>query len=131
MLMELYKINQRSKKWYISIFYWCLGTSVTNAWLLYRKHFKKINTNQRHVFLLKFQMGIAHDLLQCTESSIVSIDSTPSSSPLQSKKYTIQPNPSNLLRYDKQEHWVVFGQKGRCRFCKTGTPMSKSWGSKG
>ena len=140
MLMELYKINHRSKKWYIRIFYWCLGTSVTNAWLLYRKHFKKINPNQRHISLLKFQMEIAHDLLQCTallskkrgrpsnvekESSIVSIDSTPSSSPLQSKKYTFQPNPPNLLRYDKQEHWVVFGQKGRCRFCKTGTPMSK------
>lgn len=62
MLMELYKINHRSKKWYIRIFYWCLGTSVTYAWLLYRKQLNLVNPNQKHIPLIKFQSEIAHEL---------------------------------------------------------------------
>ena len=52
------------------------------------------------------------------ETSKVSTDSPSNSrSSLQSKKYRFQPYPPNSLRYYKQEHWVVFGEKGRCRFC--------------
>ncbi|KAK9737022.1 Transposase IS4 [Popillia japonica] len=40
MLMELYKINHRSAKWYTR-----LGTAVTNSWLLYRKHLKMVEPN--------------------------------------------------------------------------------------
>ncbi|XP_052855098.1 piggyBac transposable element-derived protein 3-like [Drosophila gunungcola] len=143
MLMELYKINHRSRKWYIRIFYWCLGTSMTNAWLLYRKNFHFLNPNQKYIPLIKFQMEVAHELLQCTystsfekkrgrpsnmqrENSIISLGSPTSSvSSNQSKKYKFQPNPTNSMRYDCMEHWVVFTEKGRCRLCKTGTPMSK------
>lgn len=34
MLMELYKINHKSTKWYRRIAYWCIGAAVVNAWLL-------------------------------------------------------------------------------------------------
>ncbi|XP_049302012.1 piggyBac transposable element-derived protein 3-like [Bactrocera dorsalis] len=47
MLMELYKINHRSRKWYIRVFYWCLGTSVINAWLLYRKHLRLLEPKKK------------------------------------------------------------------------------------
>ena len=35
MLIELYRINIRSKKWYMRIVYWCLGVAVVNSWLMY------------------------------------------------------------------------------------------------
>ncbi|XP_054083710.1 piggyBac transposable element-derived protein 2-like isoform X2 [Zeugodacus cucurbitae] len=142
MLMELYKVNHRSRKWYIRIFYWCLGTSVTNAWLLYRKHLNLLHPKQKHIPLIKFQLEIADALLQSTSSAVSmqrkrgrpsnaerndSDTNSPSSSVSShnTKKYRFQPNPPETKRYDKTEHWVVFGEKGRCRLCKTGTPMSK------
>ena len=39
MLQNLYRLHHKSKKWYMRIFFWILGTSVINAWLLYRKEY--------------------------------------------------------------------------------------------
>lgn len=145
MLMELYKINHRSRKWYIRVFYWCLGTSVINAWLLYRKHLRLLGPNKKYMPLIQFQLEIANTLLQYTSSEdyvtkkrgrpsnaendrpTSSLCNSPSSSvsSQSTKMYRVQPNPPNTRRYDKLEHWVVFDEKGRCRLCKTGTPMSK------
>jgi len=38
MLIELYRIDIRGKKWYMRLFYYFLDLSVVNAWLLYRRH---------------------------------------------------------------------------------------------
>ena len=65
-LLEIYRINQRSKNRHFNIFFWCLRTSVTNAWQLYSKHIEKIIPHLQRITLLKFKMEIAHDLLQCT-----------------------------------------------------------------
>lgn len=151
MLMELYKVNHRSKKWYMRIFYWCLSTSVINSWLLYRRHSKIISPHHKHMPLIKFQLQIAHALLNATSSfssaiqrkrgrpsanSFTSLVDPPASSPsssvtsehastLGSKVRKVTPNPPNSKRYDEKNHWVVWGAKGRCRLCKTGTPSSK------
>lgn len=147
MLMELYKINHRSVKWYMRIFYWSLGTAVTNSWLLYRKHLKMVEANAKHMPLIKFQMEIANELLNAAQpfSSSVQrkrgrpsgnileqekIDSAPSSpssftSSSSSKRHKVTYDPPNSKRYDESGHWVVWGDKGRCRLCKTGTPLSK------
>ena len=37
-----------------------------HQFLMHGKHFEKINLNQKHIYLLQFQMEIAHDPLQCT-----------------------------------------------------------------
>lgn len=145
MLMELYKINHRSAKWYMRIFYWALGTSVTNSWLLYRKHLKMVEPKAKHMPLIKFQMDIANELLNAGPPSSVqkkrgrpsanilekeeasSAPSSPSSSApsSSSKRRIINHDPPNSKRYDESGHWLVWGGKGRCRLCKTGTPLSK------
>jgi len=104
-----------------------------------------MHPNQKYIPLIKFQMEVAHELLQSTpttsftkkkgrplfeqrESSVISLGSSSSSvSSMQSKKYKFQPDPKYSLRYDDVGSiwWVVFGEKGRCRLCKTGIPMSK------
>ena len=44
MMLELYRTDIRSKKWYMHIVYYCLDVAVLNAWLLYRRHLiQKIN----------------------------------------------------------------------------------------
>lgn len=145
MLMELYKVNHRSNKWYMRLFYWCLGTAVTNSWLLYRKHLKICEPNTKHMPLITFQMEIANELLTATSSfpsyvtkkrgrpsgtsmqslEIDSTPSSPSSDTSSSKRRKITSDPTTSKRYDETSHWVVWGEKGRCRLCKTGTPLSK------
>ena len=38
MLMSLYRIDHRSKKWYRRIFYWSIHLGTVNGWLIYRRH---------------------------------------------------------------------------------------------
>lgn len=128
MLMELYKVNHRSRKWYIRIFNWCLGTSVTNAWMIYTKHLRLLQSNKKHILLMQLQLEIANALLQYTSSSADSIqrkrgrpsnaeNNKPTSSvgispstsvtSQSTKKYRFQSNPPDTKRYDKEDHWVV------------------------
>ena len=38
MLLETYNVRQRTAKYYMNIFYYCIGISVNNSWLLYGRH---------------------------------------------------------------------------------------------
>lgn len=129
------------------IFYWSLGTAVTNSWLLYRKYLQMVEPIAKHMPLIKFQMEIANDLLNASLSSsstaqrkrgrlsaniieqeeVNSAPSSPSSLASSSsyKRRKVTSDPPTSRRYDDSGHWVVWGEKGRCRLCKTGTPLSK------
>ncbi len=48
MLLSLYRICQRSVKYYMHIFYYCLGVSVSNGWLLYRRHSEQKGISNKH-----------------------------------------------------------------------------------
>uniref|UniRef100_A0A0K8VPL0 PiggyBac transposable element-derived protein 1 n=1 Tax=Bactrocera latifrons TaxID=174628 RepID=A0A0K8VPL0_BACLA len=50
MLLNLYKINHRSEKWYMRIVYWCISTVVVNSWLLYRRDLKNQVTRTKYVY---------------------------------------------------------------------------------
>jgi len=74
--------------------------------------------------IIKIQMEVAHELLQCTdstlfkkkrvrpsnaqrESSVIPLGSPSSSVSSNQSKFRSQPDPTTSLRYDKFEHWVV------------------------
>lgn len=61
MLLELYRIDIRSNKWYMRIFFWCLGVAVTNNWLLCRRH-QSQRGKKDELSLLAFQSQIAFGL---------------------------------------------------------------------
>ena len=66
MLLSLYLIPLKSRKYYVPIFYYLLKICVTNSWLLYRCHVTMKNTKtkkRKHMSLLEFQIHIADDLL--------------------------------------------------------------------
>lgn len=147
MLSELYKINHRSKKWYMRIVYWCLSTSVVNSWLLYRRDLKDQDGRTKHMSLLDFQLSIANELLHASDiapvnhrkrgrpstsmqtdspsptPSDISNVSSQSSSSSAKRSYILEPPKS--MRLDQVGHWVEWGAKGRCRLCQTGIPKSK------
>ena len=39
MFQALYRLDHKSRRWYMRIFYWILASSVVSAWLRYRKDF--------------------------------------------------------------------------------------------
>ena len=63
MLMELYRIDLRSKKWYMRIVLYCISVAVVNAWMLYRRHAAQLHTNPKSIVALKdFQSQLAYAL---------------------------------------------------------------------
>src|SRR5678815_2772656 len=66
MLIELYRINFKSRKWYTRIFYYLLDLSVVNAWLLYRRvHVSKGLLKKNIMPLVYFKTAIADGLMNC------------------------------------------------------------------
>ena len=61
MLMSLYRVSWRTRKWYHHIFYHTLNMCVINAWLVYKRdcEFHKITFMK----LLDFQAQIARSLM--------------------------------------------------------------------
>jgi len=57
MLLALYKIDRRSKKYYNRIIYYLLGVCIVNAWIIY-----KINTGEK-IGLLEFTIEVALSLM--------------------------------------------------------------------
>ena len=57
MLMSFYRIQHKSKKWYMRIFFWILHTAIVNGWILYRKHVDS------RVKLLDFTVDVAYSLI--------------------------------------------------------------------
>ena len=126
MLLALYRICQRSVKYYMHIFYYCLGISVANGWLLHRRHSEQKGINRKHhLTLLKFKAQVANSLLHSGKSSGVK-RGRPSlqEDDLKRGKRGRQPSvptPSADVRKDGVGHLPHFADKQqRCNHCKTG-----------
>ncbi|KAF0751882.1 piggyBac transposable element-derived protein 2-like isoform X1 [Aphis craccivora] len=65
MLLELYRIDIRSNKWYMRIIFWVIGVCIVNGWLLYRRHLKQ-RKEKLKMSLLEFQTNIAAALCEVT-----------------------------------------------------------------
>jgi hypothetical protein len=108
MLMALYRVRVRTKKWYHHIFYYLLNLSVVNGWLLYRRDFSQHKPGGKQLNLLQFHCSIAESLLRCSLWRKRGRPSTPiSATPL-----AITPSVNNNL------HLPVFIEsQGKCRLC--------------
>jgi len=62
MLVELYCINIRVRRFYLRIIHHLIEMCVVNAWLLYRRHCVQLNV-KKHISLLKFKSEVAHTLI--------------------------------------------------------------------
>lgn len=128
MLLSLYRIKLRSKKWYMPIFYYLIKVAVTNGWLLYRKHYKHLYPHEKKFMsLLEFQTEIASGLVQSGKlpSIISNKRGRPSSSPVSAKNKPKTSSailiPSNDIRFDGVGHLPLYHEKQhRCRCCPKG-----------
>lgn len=124
MLISLYRINIRSKKYYIKIVCHLIDLALVNAWLLYKRHCLQLKIPKKNVMsLLDFRVDVATSLLQSVSPPAIIKRGRPS---LQSKPddhistttaapRNTTPAPSSNTRFDKYNHWPITTSKGRCR----------------
>ena len=131
MLLALYRIKLGTRKWYMHIVYYCIGVSIVNAWLIYRRHCEQKKIAKKNVLpLLKFQIQIANSLLQAGKvgkqtpqgkrgrPSLSPVPDTDGTSKRQRSSVAI---PQNDIRFDQVGHFPLFADKQqRCRLCKKG-----------
>ena len=65
MLMALYRINVKKRKWYRHLVYYSIGVAVTNGWLLYRRDCEAVGIpKKKQLKLMDFQHQIAESLIK-------------------------------------------------------------------
>ena len=63
MLLELYRVKRRTVKAYWHLFYYCIGVSIVNGWLLYCRHMEQMKVSKKkQKTLLKFHQAIGQGL---------------------------------------------------------------------
>ena len=133
MLISLYRITLKTRRWYIKIFWHCIDIAKVNAWLLYKQHCKEQGIGRRNqLSLLKFILKIADTLIHSNRQ--VCPVATPGKAGRPRKRKSqmeeatkrgrkpFTPPPKKEVCEDKFAHWpeVRSDCKGRCRQCQTG-----------
>ncbi len=116
MLMELYRIDVRSRKYYMRIVYYCIDLCLVNAWLFYRRHCFQKNV-KKPMSLLDFRMNVADALMGANKNAEKRPGRPLSYIPVKKGK-AIQGPPCNEIRRDGIGHWPIFDTKRkRCQKC--------------
>ena len=88
MLLELYRTDLRSRKWYMRIVFYCLDVAVVNSWLLYRRHMEQKKVDKKTILPLRnFRASIARALAK--KAKLPRKRGRPSSSPPQPAKHPV------------------------------------------
>ncbi|XP_065354215.1 piggyBac transposable element-derived protein 2-like [Calliphora vicina] len=115
-IMGRYKIQLRSKRWQVRLFYHFLDLVMANSWLLYKKN-SAANKTHKLLSSAEFRLQIAETLLKLDTKS--KIKRTRSIEPdLQAKKSKgpAQHAPPQAVRLDQVGHWPVWAEKRiRCK----------------
>ncbi|XP_065069915.1 piggyBac transposable element-derived protein 3-like [Rhopilema esculentum] len=123
MLMALYRIRLRSNKYYMHIIYYCIGVSVINGWLLYRRHCMQLGIPSKdELTLIQFQSMVANALTLAGKSTQPR-RGRPSITPPPKKKTKCHAvaTPINDVCFDNVGHIPDFEEKQqRCRYCPKG-----------
>ena len=126
MLLSLYRVKLKSRRWYMPIFYYLLKVCVTNGWLLYRRHANLAGVAANSQLTLEdFQSQVVFDLVNIGKLTVASASKRgrPSSfTPPPKKRRTVGALvPEGESRYDQVGHFPTHSEKqNRCRFCQNG-----------
>ncbi|XP_046662925.1 piggyBac transposable element-derived protein 2-like [Homalodisca vitripennis] len=117
-LLGRYKIIQRSKKWYIRLFYHLLDLTVVNAWLIYVRVHKE--RQEPHLKLAMFRLQLAQSLCKFGMTTTPT-RGRPSLASKKPKKAVACSGPPKEVRLDNIGHWPDHTEKKqRCKMeqCK-------------
>ncbi len=128
MLIAIYRIPCRTKRWYLKVFWHLVDIAKVNAWILYKRHHQQTCfTNPKHsknfLKLLEFSNDIASALIGANKINPSSSRGRPpkrrSVDPLPRGKKPTVALPVHDVRYDQVGHWPeAVTAKNRCRNCE-------------
>ena len=122
MLIELYRIDLRSKRWYMRIVYFCFDLAVVNGWTLYKRHMLQHGA-KKFLSLKDFRCSVAQALTKAGKGSRrkrgrPSLDDN---SPAEKKSHRVVTGPIEDVRFDGIRHWPSHTErKQRCKYCPNG-----------
>lgn len=120
MLVSLYRINIRVRRYYLRVVFHLLDMCAVNAWLLYRKQCKRNSIN--HKPFVSFKLEIANALLTAgkineRKKGRPTLEAIENQIPVRNTK-SKAPMPVADARYDALDHWPEHKeQKSRCKLC--------------
>ena len=139
MLISLYRMKIKTRRWYIKIFWHLVDMAKVNAWLLYCGHCDQLGIPEKQrLSSLDFALEIAECLITANKevpmetftgkpgspSKRKSGNGEGSSNEGSSAKVGCKPTtplPSKDPQYDQVGHWPKpTNDHSRCRFCKNG-----------
>ncbi|CAF1500613.1 unnamed protein product [Didymodactylos carnosus] len=124
MLVSLYRINGRSKKYYTKIIFHLIDLSIVNGWLVYRRHCSQLDIQKRDTMsLLSFRITVAESMLKSapptpsTKRGRPSLDST-SNENNQTTTSRAVPNsiPPSSVRLDKSSLAYSYFKRSLSKF---------------
>ena len=119
MLVSLYRISIRSKKYYLKIVFHFIDLSIVNGWLLYRRHCLQLRLHTNEIrSLLQFRVEIAEALLKPIVPQRPIQQGRPTvrlqsreASPYKNSRTTYVRVPSVSTRLDEFHHWPMSTSK--------------------
>lgn len=124
MLISLYRIKVKTKRWYIKVLWHLIDICKVNAWNLYRRHFAQLNLpKQKMLSLCQFSTQLGQALMYSNKFFAGSQRGRPSkrasSASIKPSKRATVATPCQDVRYDNIAHWPEpVDQKQRCRNCQ-------------
>lgn len=118
MLISLYRIPLKTRRWYLSIFAQMIDICLNNAWLLYRRDRKLLSAEDRELSLKEFRYSVAQSLK--LKDRVKRKNSTEVLNNSVKIRRVVAPRPPPDVCSDKVSHFPIYSTKGRCRLCKSG-----------
>lgn len=114
MLVSLYRIPFKTRRWYIGIFSQLIDICLNNAWILYKKECK----SDKKMSLKAFRYEVYQNLVKKDRSQDLKKDQE---SCVRNPRSARPPSP---IRYDNVGHFVSTKEDmGRCKFCHKNTTV--------
>ena len=131
MLIALYRIEVKTKRWFIKVFWHLVDICKVNGWLLYRRHSRQLGLpGAKQKPFLQFCTEIATALINIKKAPQSSRLGRPKKRPSTEAnshggKRAAEPTPINDIRYDQTGHWPLpSAYKKRCRVCQSYSRMT-------
>lgn len=127
-MLGYYRIQIRSKKWYMRVFFHFLDMTCVNSWLLWRRNLKDTDL---FLPLSEFKLALA-EILTRSNNSLQRKRGRPSTSlqpvlDLKKRKYPFSQIPAQEIRTDNLNHLpIVNEERQRCKYpeCKGKSQIS-------
>ncbi|KAH9642115.1 hypothetical protein HF086_007425 [Spodoptera exigua] len=115
MLVALYRIPMKTRRWYMGIFVQLADILINNAWLMYRQ--------TRKISLKQFRRELYDDLISLGKSENRSHDAKSKALAMGATTNPTKPRPPDEVKFDEVGHFPQFGELGRCRLCQLKTTV--------